>query len=317
MRKWIMAWGLLITMMTFATTVEANGPSFYDGVAAHVNDKIITLDTVMHELYNNFDLSRVAPHQQATKVKELYPVVLDLLIDRVLILQAYEASGLTIPDKIISSRIQTIIAEEFGGNEALLKERLMKIRLTYPEWAQKIRENVILQAMRQTQVNEKLKVSPKMVREHYAKHKDAYAQQAGTHVRTILLQGSEVQANNLWQALEEGVPFAEIAEQYSMDEKAIDGGDWGFVSLEENFSPEVIQLITSMKIGERKRHTMGNEFHLIVEKVAVNVGEVPPLKDIWTRVENDVYNQKAEALYKTWTEGLRKRAYIKINDPKF
>lgn len=316
MRKWIVLLGIVFSMYGLAQTTD-QGPSYYDGIAAHVNDKVITLDTAMRELYNNFDLTRVPPSQQAQKVKELYPVVLDLLIDRILILQAYESSGMVIPDKIISSRIQTIIAEEFGGDEARLKERLKKIRLTHPEWAQKVRENVILQAMRQTFVNEKIKVSPRMVREYYVAHKENYAPKAGTHVRTILLQGTEVQAENLWQALEEGQPFDKIAKQFSIDEKAAQGGDWGFVSLNENFAPAVITLIEETNVGERNRLNMGGDFHLIIEKVAVQVGDIPPLQSIWTQVERDVYNKKAEELYKTWTDGLRKRAYIKVNDPKF
>lgn len=308
--------GLLASTCGMATSAT-NGPSYYDGVAAHVNDKVITLDTAMRELYNNFDISRIPANQQHQKIKELYPVMLDLLIDRILILQEYETLGLNIPDKIISARIQTIIAEEFGGNEALLKERLQKIQLTYPEWAEKVRENVILQAMRQTQVNDKVTVTPRMVRAYYKEHKEKYAKSSGTHVRTILLQGTEVQADNLWEALEKGQAFADLAKQYSMDEKAAEGGDWGFVNLKDNFAPAVIQLIESMKVGERQRLNMGGDFHLIIEKVAVQVGEVPALQDIWTRVERDVYNKAAEELYKTWTEGLRKRAYIKRNDPQF
>ncbi|MDO4527643.1 MAG: SurA N-terminal domain-containing protein [bacterium] len=316
MRKWIFFLGLIFSTYCFAQAAES-GPSYYDGIAAHINDKVVTLDTAMRELYNNFDLTRIPPHQQAQKVKELYPIVLDLLIDRILILQEYESTGMTLPDKIIASRIQSIIAEEFGGNEALLKERLKKIHLTYPEWAEKVRENVILQAMRQTYVNEKIKISPRMVREHYTANKESYATSSGTHVRTILLQGTTIQADNLWQALEDGQPFEKIAKEYSIDEKASLGGDWGFVSLTENFSPAVIELIESMKTGERKRLHMGGEFHLIVEKVAVKIGEIPPLQSIWTKVENDVYNKEAEEAYKVWTDGLRKRAYIKINDPQF
>jgi peptidyl-prolyl cis-trans isomerase SurA len=318
MYKWstFLGLGLLMTSVAIAEPV-ADGPSFYDGIAAQVNDKVITLDTAMKELYNNFDFSRLPAAQQPQKVKELYPVILDLLIDRVLILQAYESSDLSIPDKIISSRIQTIIAEEFNGNESLLKERLQKLRLTYPEWAQKVRENIILQAMRQTFVNEKIKVSPRMVREYYAANKQLYAQQSGTHVRTILLQGSTTQVNNLLEALANGVAFEQLAKDYSIDEKASNGGDWGFVSLAENFSPAVIECIQSMETGTRKHLDMGGDFHLIVEKVAEQVGETPPLSEIWSTVERDVYNQKAEELYKTWTEGLRKHAYIKINNPNF
>lgn len=315
MRTLTLLFALFITPWLLAET--ASGPTFYDGVAAHVNDKVITLDTAMQELYNNFDLSRLPPSQQPQKVKELYPVILDLLIDRVLILQAYEAAGVSLPDKIVEKRIQTIIAEEFGGNEALLRERLQKLRMTHPEWTQKVRENIILQAMRQTHVNEKIKIAPRMVREYYAAHKADYAPKAGTHLRTILLQGTLIQADNLWQALQEGEPFEQLAKQYSIDEKAAEGGDWGIVTLEENFSPAVITLIQSMAVGERQRLDMGGDFHLIVEKVAEQVGDIPPLSSIWSTVERDLYNKKAEEAYKVWTESLRKNAYIHINDPHF
>ena len=80
---------LTLSLMLLAYAGLHAEPTFYDGVAAYVNDKVITVDTVMQELHNGFDLSSVPPAEQANRIRELFPVVRDMLVNRTLILEAY------------------------------------------------------------------------------------------------------------------------------------------------------------------------------------------------------------------------------------
>lgn len=307
--------GLLLSLLLPVVALQA-APSPYDGVAAYVNDKVVTVDTVMKELHSGFDLSQVPMAQRADKVRELFPVVRDLIVDRMLILKAYEDSGAQLPNEAVTERIQAIVADEFGGDEARLTEMLRRNRMTKPEWIRHIRENMIVSAMRQLQVGKKTVVSPRRVKEYFAEHMDEFAEEGGVRVRVILIppaQGAAA-AEAALAELKKGVPFEEVAKKYSSDAKAKDGGDWGFVVPEATFAPAVAEALRGLKVGEHSGILEQGGYRSIVQKAEVRKGRRPTLAEAWPAAEAAVRAQLGQERYKVWLEGLRKAAYIKHVD---
>lgn len=307
--------GLLLSLLLPVVALQA-APSPYDGVAAYVNDKVVTVDTVMKELHSGFDLSQVPMAQRADKVRELFPVVRDLIVDRMLILKAYEDSGAQLPNEAVTERIQAIVADEFGGDEARLTEMLRRNRMTKPEWIRHIRENMIVSAMRQLQVGKKTVVSPRRVKEYFAEHMDEFAEEGGVRVRVILIppaQGAAA-AEAALAELKKGVPFEEVAKKYSSDAKAKDGGDWGFVVPEATFAPAVAEALRGLKVGEHSGILEQGGYRSIVQKAEVRKGRRPTLAEAWSAAEAAVRAQLGQERYKVWLEGLRKAAYIKHVD---
>lgn len=307
--------GLLLSLLLPVVALQA-APSPYDGVAAYVNDKVVTVDTVMKELHSGFDLSQVPMAQRADKVRELFPVVRDLIVDRMLILKAYEDSGAQLPNEAVTERIQAIVADEFGGDEARLTEMLRRNRMTKPEWIRHIRENMIVSAMRQLQVGKKTVVSPRRVKEYFAEHMDEFAEEGGVRVRVILIppaQGAAA-AEAALAELKKGVPFEEVAKKYSSDAKAKDGGDWGFVVPEATFAPAVAEALRGLKVGEHSGILEQRGYRSIVQKAEVRKGRRPTLAEAWPAAEAAVRAQLGQERYKVWLEGLRKAAYIKHVD---
>lgn len=292
--------------------------TFYDGVAAYVNDKVVTVDTVMRELHAGFDLTQVPPERLGARIQELFPVVRDMLVDRMLILEAYEASGAQLPNEFVNGRVQEILAGQFGGDEARLKEALRKSRLTHDDWMKQVRENLIVTAMRQLQVDRKIVVSPKRVRDYYAAHKADFAENAGVRVRTIAIDpaGGEEAARKALAELQAGKPFAEVAKAYSKDPQAANGGDWGFIDPKEYFAEPAVAALEALKPGEHSGILALNDWRLIIQKAEAKAGKTPALEDIWPQVEAAARNELAQARYDAWIEGLRQKAYIKNMDVK-
>ncbi len=290
--------------------------SQFDGVAAYVNDKVVTIDTVMKELHMTFNFAQLSQQDAYEKVRELFPVVRDMAIERILILQAYEESGMVLPNDVINRRMQEIIARDFGGDEALLKSMLRERQMTYAEWAKLIRENTIVAAMRQFQVSQKVVVSPKVVRAYYAEHRESYGKLEGVHVRTIMLapEQGEAKAEEILAALEAGESWATLAKEYSRDAKAAEGGDWGFIQPADEFVADVVAQIDALKVGERSKPFSMMGYTLLIEKVAEKRSAIPELQEIWQQVESDVRNELGVKRYAAWVEELRRNAYIKLNE---
>ncbi len=307
----LLAWCLCVSM-AFAEV------SHYDGVAAYVNDKVVTIETVLQQMRANFDLSKVGREALPGRIRELFPVVRDLIVDRMLILKAYEDSGAQLPNEAVNERIQTILAEDFEGNEARLRAVLRGQHMTYDAWVKQVREDMIVQAMRQLQVGKKTSVSPKRIRAYYAAHADDFAQAGRVHVRLILIppeKGASV-AEEALAALRGGEDFAAVAKRFSTDSRAEKGGDWGFVEPEKNFAPVVVAALKKLKPGEYSEILETSGYRSIVQKVEEQRGKRPTLTEAWPAVEAAVRNELGQERYKVWLEGLRKQAYIKVVNVK-
>lgn len=288
----------------------------YDGVAAYVDNKVVTIDSVMRQLHSHFDFAAVPDREVPLRMREYFPVVRDLIIDRMLILQEYDRSGASLPSAYFNARVEEILASEYGGDEAKLKEALRRSGMTYDAWVKQVREDAIVQAMRQLQVGKKIHVSPRRVKEYFAEHMDDFATETGMRVRTILItpdQGEAV-AKKVLAELNAGEDFGAVAKKYSSDSQAAKGGDWGYVQPQEAFSPVIAEALKRLKVGERSDVLESAGYRFIVQKVDVRRGKRPQLKDVWAQVESAVRTRMGQERYKEWIEGLRKKAYIRTVD---
>lgn len=302
--------GLLLTGVAFSQATK------YDGIAAYVNNKVVTIDNVMRQLHSHFDFAAVPDHEVPVRIREYFPVVRDLIVDRMLILEEYEASGANLPSTYFNARVEEILAEDYGGDEAKLKESLRRAHMTYDAWVKQVREDVIVQAMRQLQVGKKIQVTPRRVKTYFAEHMDDFATETGTRVRTILIlpdQGAAA-AEEVMAALKAGGDFAELAKRYSADSQAAQGGDWGYVKPEEAFSPVIAEALKKLKVGEYSDILESAGYRFIVQKVDVQRGARPKLQDVWPQVESAVRAELGRERYREWIEGLRKKAYIRTVD---
>ena len=311
MKKTLIALSLLLMSHGFATNAQ-----HYDGVAAYVDDKVITIDTVMNELRSGLKLWQYPAQEQMDLTRKNFPVIRDLLIERMLILKEYEQTGAQLPSEAVNERVQDIIAENYEGSEAKLRNDLLRTGLTYPEWLKQVRENMIVQAMRHLQVNKKIQVSPKRVRDYYNAHPELFTTAEAVHIKVILLppDHSRADAEALLRSLQEGASFAEAAAAYSIGQNAENGGDLGFIKPEEEFTPAIVEALAKLKDGELSGLIEVNNCLAILQKVASKNPRKVPLKEAWRTAYGKVEYELGLERYKVWIESLRKRAHIRYVD---
>ncbi len=291
-------------------------PALYDGVTAYVNDKVVTIDTVMQEMYSKFDIMSLPEYQQAAEVRKLFPVMRDLLIDRILILEEYEASGSQLPNSVVMGRVQEIIAKDFSGDKAKLQATLKERRMTYEMWEKQVREEILVAAMRQLQVQKKINISPAAVRKYYEAHKELFVKNATVRIRSILIAPDKGRAlaEDLLARLQAGEDFATLAQAHSADDKAANGGDHGFID-PNAFLPIIRDAIVALKPGELSPIIEQSGYCTILKCEALNAGKQLPLSDVWAQAEEGLANQLGMERYKKWMDELRADAYIRIIDP--
>jgi peptidyl-prolyl cis-trans isomerase SurA len=172
-------------MLMFAGAAPA--VEIIDGVAAIVNDKVITysevrqfVQPVVQQLRRNF-----SGDDLIEQVRKAQMDALNQLIERALIIQEFNEKSYKIPEAVIDQQINDIIAADYGGNRAVFVKTLEAENLTLSQYRDQMRERVIIQAMRGHKTQQTIVVSPYKIEKYYNDNADQY--KAGDQIKLRMI----------------------------------------------------------------------------------------------------------------------------------
>ena len=271
-----------------------------DGIAAKVDSSVILRSDVVNEL------RRMGA--DATRFTE----VRNDMIDRRLILKAAAASKLTMQDWVVENRVREIIARAFGGDRNKLMETLARQKISYTEWRERMREDLIVSAMRWQVVDKNVNASPAEMKEEYASHPERYALDRKVTVSVILLKPEDAAKKAEVDAALKNEPFADVARRYSADVNASKGGVWKDVNPEESFRSEVCAEIEKMPKGTISKWIDLDGWSFLLRKDDETEPRPRTFAEAYDDIEANVKEARARKIYEDWLERLRADAYIKV-----
>jgi parvulin-like peptidyl-prolyl isomerase len=296
-----------------------NSAVLLDGVAAYVNTEMITIGEVMSEVRRS-PWADTAPELREKRLRELYTATLNALIDRKLILAAARKSKMELQGWAVDNRIREIVANNFDGDQTKLHDLLADRKIAFEEWRKNIEEDLMITAMRYQQVEKRVSPTPSEIRAEYEANRGRYQTETATAVSMIILDPTEKEgdptveerAAKIAEALKAGTPFASLAQTYSKDAKASEGGSWGKVNPEDVFRREIVEALAKLKPGETSPALVLDGYGYIVRKDEQQDARALTFEEAAPYVESHLRMRQAEKLYKEWTDRLRAESYIKV-----
>jgi peptidyl-prolyl cis-trans isomerase SurA len=168
-----------------------------DGVAAIVNDKVITYsDVLMLVQPVDWELRRTYSGQELEEQRRKAETdALNSLIERALIVQDFDGKGNKVPDTVIDQEIDHRIATEFAGDRAKFIKTLEAEHLTLSQLREQEREHIIVQFMRNHKAQQAVIVSPFKIEKYYQDNLDRFKVGDQIKLRMIFIKrGEEVPA---------------------------------------------------------------------------------------------------------------------------
>src|SRR5207244_10214059 len=136
------------------------------------------------------------------KIVELRKSARQYLIDRQLIIQAFEKEKFAIPQHFVDERVNEVIKDSFGGDRNAFIKTMEAQRYTMSKFKAMEREKIIVIAMRSKNVKSNLIVPPAKIEEYYRQHKDQFASKSQVKLRMIMIPGrSDAGANAAQKAM--------------------------------------------------------------------------------------------------------------------
>ncbi len=242
-----------------------------DRVVAIV-DQGVVLQSEVDAMLRDIRRSAKAANQELPAESVLRTQVLDRLIEQNLQLQIAQRMGLRITDAQVDQTIRGI-AEDDGKSVAEYREALEADGENFAQFRERVRDELLMGDVRRGAVQSRISVSPQEIDALVTQLKSETQASQEFHMGHILVEASGNDAESIEAAkqratevlnrLNDGADFKQLALSASSGPKALEGGDWGWMNINEMptlFANAAAQAKTGEVIGPL-RSSRG--FHIV------------------------------------------------------
>ncbi|MBO4709834.1 MAG: peptidyl-prolyl cis-trans isomerase [Kiritimatiellae bacterium] len=283
---------LFVALSAFAVEV--------DGIAARVGSSVILKSDVIGEM------------RRAGVGSEKYAAVRGEMIERELMLKAASKAKLQMQDWVVENRVREIVTRVFGGDMNRFKAALAKDRVTFPEWRQRLKDDMVVAAIRWQTIDKNVSANPSDMRKEYEAHPERYVSDSRVTVSAILVGPGDAEKKPEIEEALKTEPFGEVAKKYSSDARAKDGGQWKDVKPEDVFKPEICAEIAKMKKGETSKWIELDGWNFLIRKDDEKSGVKMTFEQAYDAVAQNVRREIADKRYREWIDRLKAETYIKV-----
>ena len=314
---------LLLSPLTLpAFSDETSARYLSNGIAAVVEDQIITVDQIRYELQpllGQIQLEARNPREVDEKIDQIGKDILSNLIDRILAVKTFEKEGMVFPESYVDNEIEDIIIRNYNDQRTELLNALRQQGKTLREFRKEVRDRLIVGFMRRRFRRSIGEVSPAKIEIFYKEHQQQFLEKEAVLLRQIMLspkKGQEVitlqaTVEAIMRQLDNDVAFASLAKIYSQDEKAQEGGEWGWIN-RSDIRPDLAQVAFNLSKGAYSKPIMieGHVFILFIEDRREK--HIRPLREVRDVIEEIIKDELTRQTQKRWLEQLRKDAYVRV-----
>ena len=250
--------GSVMAQAVVPTATPAAAPIPLDSIAVIVNDEVITRQEL------TLRIKTVVRRMNAQNVQLPEPADLQRqMLERMIIeraqLQLAREMGIRVEDTILDRAIGRI-AEQQKLTVQTMRNQMEKEGTTFASFREEIRQEIIMQRLREREVDAKIQISDAEV-DSYMAEADAQAQaQVELNLAQILIRipdnasaeqiaASQNRAETVMRQLRTGADFAKMAGTYSDASDALKGGEIGWRS-PDRLPPVFAEALSKLKPGQ-------------------------------------------------------------------
>lgn len=317
----------LLSLLLIAVTVTLSGqrmPSVSsNGIAAQVEDRIITLEELRREVEPLVPQIRASSATRGEFEANIAQVTRDILqsrIDRILVIREFNEEGYQIPEQFLESAYDDFLIEEFSGDRAAYLEHLRARGMSDLDFRDELKEKIIVDYMRSQHMRDRASISPERINEYYEQNKSRFIEEESVKLRMIVLKARPGESSDLLKQRAQmvsdkaaaGEDFAALARQHSSGDYAEKGGDWGFIGramLKQNLS----DVAFSLQAGETSDLVVSGDNYYLLRVEERREAGIKELERVRAEIEEAIATRIARLETEAWLDSLRKNAYIMIH----
>jgi peptidyl-prolyl cis-trans isomerase SurA len=213
-----------------------------DKVVATVNDGVV-LQSEVNKVISRVKQQAEAQNTELPSDRTLRIQAIDRLVDQSILLQLAQRMGLEISDAQLDQTLANISSEQ-GASIADLRKSIEASGESFKAYREEIRKEITIGQVRRANVDRRIYISPQEITNLQTILEQQTGQSEEYDIGHILvkipskaspeeLESARERANNVIKFLNDGKDFKRIAIASSSGAKALDGGQLGWMSINE------------------------------------------------------------------------------------
>jgi peptidyl-prolyl cis-trans isomerase SurA len=283
---------LLLALTVLATPAPAQNLDLsdsgvlVDGIAAVVNDGVVLLSELDEQ--TTLIVQRLREENTQLPPREvLIPQILERLVMNEIQLQRAAQGGIVVPDAMLN-RALADIARRNGTTLTGLPELLAQDGVDYNAYRKEMRQQLILDQLRQREVVSRIGVTPRELDDYLDRAREAADENNRYKISHILVSvpsvtneadiaAAQAKIEKLYAELQDGAEFAALALANSDGQNALEGGSMGW--RQGDALPTLFaDVVPELEVGQVSRPIRSpSGFHLV--RLDAIEGNEPVLQD--------------------------------------
>ncbi len=301
----------------------ASAQQVLDGIAAIVNDNIITISEVREAMA--FEALELDKRYYGTELemrrRDLFRKTLDPLINVEIQLERAKNLQITVKESEIDRQVNQLKAEN-NLTDAQFEEVLQGRGITLEAYREQVGRSLLLTKVVNYEVRSRLVITETELQEAYEQQQERFRiadEWTVSHIVFFVPEGGTAEedtqarqkADTILQQLRGGGDFAELARQHSEGPSAENAGLLGTFRTGELVA-DFENAIAALQPGEISDPVRTESGWHIIRLEDAEAGGHQPLEAVREELTNELLRTKTERNYAEWIESLRQQSYIKI-----
>jgi peptidyl-prolyl cis-trans isomerase SurA len=325
-------------LMAQTQPTSASEDTVVEEIIARVNNNIIT----RADLRKSREQLFAEAHQQTDAVaaeqtaREHEKDLLRDLIDQQLLLQKAQDLGISADTELVK-RLDELRKQMNATSMEDLEKAAQAQGISFEDFKQNMKNNILTQRVIGQEVGGHISVSNQEIQQYYDQHKAEMERPEQVRLSEILISTqkpdtvktgkgetalpeipnaelvaqAQAKANQVYDMLQKGGNFDELAKKYSNGPTASLGGDLEYFK-RGTLSKDLESQVFELQAGKYTQPIRTNQGFVILRVSEHQTAGVPPLKDVETQIQEQIYVTKMQPALREYLTKLREEAYIDI-----
>lgn len=332
----MLAGSSLLFGQTQATS--ASEDTVVEEIIARVNNNIITradLRKAREQMFNEAQQQqdKTAAEQQA---REHEKDLLRDLIDQQLLLQKAQDLGISADTELVK-RLDELRKQMNATSMEDLEKAAQAQGISFEDFKQNMKNNILTQRVIGQEVGGHITVSNQEIQQYYDQHKAEMERPEQVRLSEILISTqkpdavktdkgvtalpetpsadfvaqAQAKANQVYEMLQKGGNFDDLAKKYSNGPTASLGGDLEYFK-RGTLSKDLESQVFELQAGQYTKPIRTNQGFVILKVSEHQSAGIPPLKDVEAQIQEQLYVTKMQPALREYLTKLREEAYIDV-----
>ena len=327
------------TPLLFAQTqaASASEDTVVEEIIARVNNNIITradLRKAREQLFAEAQQQQDKTAAEQTAREHEKDLLRDL-IDQQLLLQKAQDLGIS-GDTELVKRLDDLRKQMHADSMEDLEKAAQAQGISFEDFKQNMKTNILTQRVIGQEVGGHINVSNQEIQQYYDQHKAEMERPEQVRLSEILISTqksdavktdkgealpapptadavaqAQAKANQVYEMLQKGGNFDDLAKKYSNGPTASLGGDLEYFK-RGTLSKDLESQVFELKAGQYTQPIRTNQGFVILKVTEHQTAGVPPLKEVETQIQEQIYVTKMQPALREYLTKLREEAYIDI-----